>query len=108
MKEATEADTNGDESARSNEGGNYRYAATVKQTMDDPANEIEAGTISVVAGRCDDGVIRTVLDDEAQDFLDIEGEVIERFHADTRMSKSDIKSWGARQANESDVDYSDV
>jgi len=45
---------------------------------------------------------------ETHDFLDIKGEVIERFHADTRMSKRDIKSWGAKQANESDVDYSDV
>jgi hypothetical protein len=90
------------------ERGNYRYAATVKQTMDDPVNDVEAGTITIVAGRCDDGVIRTVLDDETKDFLDIKGEVIERFHADTRMSKRDIKSWAATQANESEVDYSDV
>ena len=90
------------------ERGNYRHAATVKQTMDDPVNDVEAGTITIVAGRCDDGVIRTVIDDETEGFLDIEGDVIERFHADARMSKRDIKSWAAEKANASEVDYSDV
>lgn len=92
----------------SERGGVYRYAATVKQTEYDPANDIKAGRIEIVAGKCDDGVIRTVVDDDAGEFRDIGGEVIETFHADTRMSASDIKEWAARKANESNVDYSEV
>lgn len=90
------------------ESGHYRYAATVKQTMDDPVNSIEKGTITIVAGKCDDGVIRTVIDEETEGFVDITGEVIEHFHADTRMQKDDIKSWAVTQANKSDIDYSTV
>jgi len=100
--------TNSEQSeAEIEQSGNYRYACTVKQEMYDPANDIEAGRIEIIAGKCEDGVMRTVVDEENEDFLDITGEVIERFHADTRMSKRDIKSWAAGKANESEVDYSE-
>ena len=90
------------------ERGNYRYACTAKQEVYDPANDIEAGRIEIIAGKCEDGVMRTVIDDENEDFLDITGEVIERFEADTRMTMSDIKTWAAEKANASEVGYSDV
>ena len=90
------------------ENGTYRYACTVKQDMDDPVNDVDAGRIEIVAGKCEDGVLRTVVDEGTEGFLDITGEVIERFHADTAMSKRDIKSWAAEQANGSDVDYSEA
>ena len=90
------------------ERGNYRYATIVRQTMYDPVNDVEEGRIEIVAGQFDDGVIRTVFDGKNGGFVEIEGEQLDQFHADTRMSEGDIKSWAARQANESEVDYSDV
>jgi len=97
-----------DDGTENEKSGNYRYACTVKQKMYDPANDTEAGRVEIIAGKCEDGVMRTVIDDENEDFLDITGEVIERFHAETRMSKRDIKSWAVEKANASEVDYSDV
>jgi len=87
------------------ERGNYRYATVVKQTMDDPRNDIEAGRVEIVAGQFEDGVIRTVFHDG--DFLEIEGKQLEQFHADTRMSASDIRTWAVGKAKKSEVNYSE-
>lgn len=73
--------------------GTYRYASVVRLTMDDPTNDIGEGDVFIVAGQCEDGVFHTVLDDETKGFVDVECEVIDTFHADYRMSKSEIKAW---------------
>jgi len=97
-----------DQSEAEIDRGNYRYATTVKQTMYDPVNDVKEGTVEIVAGQFGDGVIRTVFDAKNGGFLDIEGDQIEQFHADFRMSEKGIKRWAQEKANQSEVDYSDV
>ena len=81
----------------------YRHASVVRLTMDDPRNGHEEGSVFIEPGTCDDGVAYTVVSEEKKGFLDIECEVLETFEADTRMSRPDIKSWGAQQAKQAGI-----
>jgi len=81
----------------------FRHASVVRLTMDDPRNGHEEGTVFIEPGTCDDGVAYTVIDEENEGFLDIECEVLETFEADSPMSRSDIKDWGAQQAKKAGI-----
>lgn len=78
--------------------GNYRYVSVVRLTMDDPTNEnLDEGTILMQAGKCEDGVAHTVLDEENGDFVDVECEVLTTLKAEYRMGEREIERWAADQ-----------
>lgn len=80
--------------------GSYRWASVVRLTMDDPVNDhMEEGTETIVAGRCEDGISHTVFDPEARgDFVRIECEVLQQYHAESRMTRDDIVTWAVEKA----------
>lgn len=86
-------------------GNGYRYAAVVQLTDDDPENGNEAGTIMVQPGPCADNTAYTAYDPRVGDFVDIGCDVLHIFEADHEMSRRNIKTWAARQANTADIDW---
>jgi len=83
----------------------FRVASVVRLTMDDPVNGDEKGDIRVVAGACEDGISHTVFSEEMGDFVDVTCEVLERFEADTPMTKQNIREWGVTKSNWSEEEY---
>lgn len=76
--------------------GPYQYATVVRSVEYDPRNDIDAGRIEIVAGKHPDGWARTVIDDEAEGFRDIEHETLGVVGAaDVPMGKQEIKAWAA-------------
>ncbi len=81
--------------------GNYRYASKVRLTMDDPRNEnMTEGTVMMLAGKCDEGVAYTVVDEEKEGYTNVECEVLAQYHADERMSEDEIKNFGVAQSKQ--------
>lgn len=77
---------------------NYRYAAVVQLTMDDPVNEDRnEGDVMLVAGKNADGYSYTVIDEDTEGFVDVECEVLGTIEAPERMTENGIRAWAANQ-----------
>jgi len=87
--------------------GVYRWASKVRLTTADPANNRDVGQVTMLAGKKEDGdTAYTVIDEEEESFVKIKLEVIERFHADERMTEEEIIDFGIKQ--DEDAGWADV
>ncbi|WP_224332899.1 hypothetical protein [Haloprofundus halobius] len=83
-------------------GGTYFHATLIRSKTYDPANGIPSGTVEVLAGRCDDGIARSVSGTRKQEIVSIRCDVLKTYESEEGMSKDEIIEWAAEQVAEDD------